>query len=240
MIKPYLKNIQRHVEHWLFPAACVLCGKAGADNRELCADCLGDLPFNSVACPRCAQALPIQAAVNSLCGHCQQSPPTYDHAFSLFQYSHPASKLILRLKFNAKLNMARLLGELMAEHLQQRRQDLPQLIIPVPLHRWRLCGRGFNQALELARPVARKLGIPIDYQSCVRTRKTAVQSKLPAKEKRANVKGAFSVIKPIQARHVAIMDDVMTTGHTLEEVAKVLRQAGVERIDVWVVARASL
>lgn len=238
MLKPYLQTLQGHLEHWLFPAACVLCGKPGEDGRELCADCLNDLPYNSVACPRCALSLPVQAAAGNLCGRCQQNPPAYDRAFSLFQYTHPASKLILRLKFNAKLNMARLLGELMAAHLQQQAQTLPQLIIPVPLHRSRLRGRGFNQALELARPVARKLGIPIDYQSCVRTRKTAVQSKLPAKDKHANVKNAFSVIRPIHARHVAIVDDVMTTGHTLEEVAKVLRKAGVERIDVWVVARA--
>jgi ComF family protein len=238
MLKPYIKTLQRHVEHWLFPAACVLCGKPGANGRELCADCLGDLPYNNVACAQCASPLSVQAVAGSLCGRCQQTPPSYDRAFSAFHYTHPVAQLIHRLKFNAKLNMARLLGELMADHLHSKIQTRPELIIPVPLHRSRLRGRGFNQALEIARPVAGKLGIPIDYQSCVRARATVDQLGLTAKQRRANVKDAFSVVRPVQARHVAVMDDVMTTGHTLEEVAKVLRTAGVEQIDVWVVARA--
>jgi len=237
-MKSYLKNIQRHVEHWLFPAACVLCGKAGADGRELCAACVPDLPYNTLACTRCALPLPVQSEV--LCGNCQQGAPAYDHALGLFHYTHPVDQLIQRLKFNAKLNMARLFGELMATQLLQQKRVLPELIIPVPLHPSRLRTRGFNQALEIARPLAQRLGIPVDYQSCVRSRATAAQSLLPAREKHANVKGAFAVLKPVRARHIALIDDVMTTGHTLEEVAKVLRKAGVERIDVWVVARASL
>lgn len=237
-MKLYLKNIPGNVEHWLFPAACVLCRKPGADGHELCTACLIDLPYNTLACTRCA--LPLPAPSEALCGNCQQKPPAYDHALSLFHYAHPVDQLIQRLKFNAKLNMARLFGELMAGQLLRQKRMLPELIIPVPLHRARLRTRGFNQALEIARPLAQRLGIPIDYQHCVRSRATAVQSLLPAKEKHANVKGAFSVAKPVRARHIALIDDVMTTGHTLEEVARVLRKAGVERIDVWVVARASL
>ena len=237
MLKPGLKTMQRYVEHCLFPVACILCGKAGEDGRELCGDCLGDLPYNSLACAQCATPLPTQIAAN-LCGRCQQNPPAYNRAFSAFHYRHPVAQIVQRLKFNAKLNMARLLGELMAEQLHHKIQTLPELIIPVPLHRSRLRGRGFNQALEIARPLARKFGILIDYKSCVRTRATATQSLLPAKDKRANVQGAFSVVRPIQARHVAVVDDVMTTGHTLEEVAKALRKAGVEQIDVWVATRA--
>lgn len=239
MLKSSLTTMQRHVEHWLFPAACVLCGKAGADNRELCADCLVDLPYNDVACLQCASPLSLQTPAENLCGRCQHTPPAYDRAFSVFHYTHPVAQLIQRLKFNARLNMARLLGELMADHFQKTLVTLPQLIIPVPLHPSRLRGRGFNQALELARPAARKLGIAVDYRNCVRTRRTAVQSTLPAKDKRANVKDAFGVIRPLRAHHVAIVDDVMTTGHTLDEVARVLRKAGVERIDVWVLARAA-
>ncbi len=237
-MKPSIKNIQGHVEHWLFPAACVLCGKCGADGRDLCAACQLDLPYNTLACTRCALPLPVQSG--ALCGNCQQEAPAYDHALGLFHYAHPIDRLIQRFKFNAKLNLARLFGDLMVAQLAQQKRALPELIIPVPLHRSRLRTRGFNQALEIARPLAQSLGIPIDYQSCVRSRATAAQSLLPAKEKHANVKGAFAVVKPVRVRHIAIIDDVMTTGHTLEEVAKVLRKAGVERIDIWVVARASL
>jgi len=117
---------------------------------------------------------------------------------------------------------------------------MPEIIIPVPLHRTRLRERGFNQALEIARPIARSLSIPVDYKSCERVRKTSAQSLLPAAERRKNIKGAFRVTRPIAARHVAILDDVMTTGHTVQELAATLRKAGVERIDVWVVARTSL
>ncbi|MEO6696465.1 MAG: phosphoribosyltransferase family protein, partial [Gammaproteobacteria bacterium] len=108
------------------------------------------------------------------------------------------------------------------------------------LHRARLRQRGFNQSLEIARPLARRLNIPVDYQSCERVRNTSAQSLLPAGERHKNIKGAFRVTHPIAARHVAIVDDVMTTGHTVQELAATLRKSGVRRVDVWVLARASL
>jgi ComF family protein len=175
----------------------------------------------------------------TLCGQCLQDPPSYDSAVSLFRYAYPADHLILRLKFQAQLHLARALGELLARHLKREMQTMPEIIIPVPLHRARLRERGFNQALEIARPIARSLSIPVDYKSCERVRKTSAQSLLPAAERRKNIKGAFRVTRLIAARHVAILDDVMTTGHTVQELAATLRKAGVERIDVWVVARAA-
>lgn len=234
-----LKRCLNTLQNVLFPVACVLCGKPGEDERELCAQCLADLPYNTHACQRCGLPLPL-AANGAVCGQCQQALPPYDRTFSLFQYAYPLDHLVQRLKFNAKLPLARLMGELMADHLQQGRYILPELLIPVPLHASRLRQRGFNQALELARPIAKRFDLPLDYQSCTRVRATATQSLLSAKQKRSNVKGAFSVVKPINVRHVAIIDDVMTTGHTLEELAKTLRTAGVAEIDVWVLARAAL
>ncbi|MEW6352752.1 MAG: ComF family protein [Pseudomonadota bacterium] len=221
------------IGQWLFPAACALCGGAAAEH-ELCAACRAELPYNDTACPRCA--LPL--AVNALCGQCQVAPPPYDAAFSLLHYAAPVDQLVQRLKFSAKLNLARLLGELLAERLAQRAAPPPELIIPVPLHRARLRTRGFNQALEIARPIARRLRIPLDYRNCTRVRATAVQSTLPAKQRAKNVKGAFRVLKPIAARHVALVDDVMTTGSTLHECATALRAAGVATIEVWTCARA--
>ncbi len=174
-----------------------------------------------------------------MCGQCTQQPPSYDRALALLRYAYPADHLIQRLKFNAQLYLAHLLGERLAQHVARHVTQLPQVIIPVPLHRARLRERGFNQALELARPIAHRLGVPLDYRNCARVRATAAQSLLPAAQRRRNIKGAFQVTRPIKARHVAIVDDVMTTGHTVEEFAATLRKAGVKEIDVWVLARAA-
>jgi ComF family protein len=226
----------KKLQHWLYPPACVLCGSAVKEG-DLCSGCAVELPYNAAACTRCA--LPLASAAE-LCGQCLQDPPGYDGAMSLFRYAYPADHLILRLKFQAQLHLARALGELLAQHLKREVQTMPEIIIPVPLHRTRLRERGFNQALEIARPIARSLSIPVDYKSCERVRKTSAQSLLPAAERRKNIKGAFRVTRPMAARHVAILDDVMTTGHTVQELAATLRKAGVERIDVWVLARTSL
>ena len=201
--------------------------------------------MQTTACYQCALPLHGTTAVPSpLCGHCLKGPPSYDHTFSAFQYAHPVDHLIHVLKFNRKLAIARLLGELMAQQLTKRARSIssppPQLIIPVPLHAARLRERGYNQATELARPIARALNIPIDYQHCQRQRATAIQSDLPASERSRNVKGVFSVVKKLPAHHVAIVDDVMTTGATVAEFATTLRSAGVEKIEVWVCARAAL
>ncbi len=174
-----------------------------------------------------------------MCGQCAQQPPSYDRALALLRYAYPADRLVQRLKFNAQLHLARLLGERLAEHVARHVTQPPQVILPVPLHRTRLRERGFNQALELARPIARHMDIPLDYRSCVRVRATTAQSLLPAAQRRRNIKGAFRVTRPIKAHHVAIVDDVMTTGHTVEEFAATLRKAGVKKIDVWVLARAA-
>lgn len=209
---------------------------------DICRGCQADLPMQTTACYQCALPLHgITAVPSPLCGHCLNDPPSYDHTFSAFQYAHPVDHLIHDLKFNRKLAIARLLGELMAQQLKKRaRAPLPQLIIPVPLHAARLRERGYNQATELARPIARALNIPIDYQHCQRHRATAIQSDLPANERSRNVKGVFHIVKKLPARHVAIVDDVMTTGATVAEFATTLRSAGVEKIEVWVCARAAL
>lgn len=175
-----------------------------------------------------------------LCGNCLNDSPAYDRVLSVFTYASPVDHLIQDLKFNRKLHIARLLGDIMAGHLEQHVQTRPDLIIPVPLHGARLHERGYNQALELARPIARKLNLPIDYRSCERSRATPAQSDLPAMERPRNVQGAFNITGSFRGRHVAIIDDVMTTGSTVEELAAALRNAEASAIDVWVCARASL
>jgi len=145
--------------------------------------------------------------------------------------------LITTLKFRADYKNARLLGLLLAEHLQKTAEK-PDCILPVPLHKSRYRERGFNQSIEIARTVAKELQIPLDLNSCRRHRDTPHQTALSGKQRRKNMKNAFSIIKPINAQHIAILDDVMTTGSTVHELAAVLKKAGVSRVDVWVCARA--
>jgi ComF family protein len=141
------------------------------------------------------------------------------------------------LKFNAQYKNARLLGLLLAEGLRQTPQ-LPDCLIPVPLHKARYRERGFNQSIEIARTAGKALQIPVDVHSCIRHRDTPHQTQLTAKQRRKNMKNAFSIRQAIPARHIAIIDDVMTTGSTVHELAAVLKKAGVARVDVWVCARA--
>ncbi len=211
---------------------------------DLCVGCREDLPYQKQACQRCA--LPLHGVHDDdgsgaiLCGNCLNDSPAYDRVISVFTYASPVDHLIQDLKFHHKLHVARLLGDIMASNLAQRVQTRPDLIIPVPLHSARLRERGYNQALELARPIARKFRLPIDYRSCKRLRATPAQSDLPATERPRNVEGAFNITGNFKGRHVAIIDDVMTTGSTVEELATALRKAEARAIDVWVCARASL
>ncbi len=156
-----------------------------------------------------------------------------------FDYAAPLDHLIQRMKFGGDLACARLLGQLMTERIARSVSRPPELIVPMPLHRRRLAARGFNQAFELARPIARRLALPIDTAACVRHRATAEQSTLAAAERRGNVEGAFSVRRPLPAS-VAIVDDVLTTGSTALALMAELRRAGVSRIVLWVCARAAL
>lgn len=213
---------------------CALCGQRSGD-LGLCPGCVADLPFQGAACRRCA--LPL--AVGEVCGSCLEAPPSYDEAFAVFAYGEPADSMIQRLKFGGDLAYARTLGKLMAIELVRREVHRPCTLLPVPLHPARLIARGFNQAVELARPLAHRFGIPLDRISCVRTRATAEQSRLSAVERRRNVKNAFSVISSVSGADVAVVDDVMTTGTTLEAVARALKHAGARRVAVWVCARAA-
>jgi ComF family protein len=219
---------------WLTPPVCTLCGKHGEQGRDLCFGCAGDLLLVKEACLQCGAPL----SIAGICGRCQRHPPAYDRTTAVFQYRPPLDALIKRLKFNGDLHLARLLGGLMADALNAIDIDLPELIVPVPLHYRRLRERGFNQALELARPIAARLGVPLDWRYVLRNRATDAQTDLPAKLRSRNVKGAFTVGRGLTARHVAIMDDVMTTGHTVNELATMLRRSGVKTISVWVCARA--
>jgi len=145
--------------------------------------------------------------------------------------------MIRQLKYHNNLACARLMGELMANDLINV-DPKPKLLIPIPLHHLRYRQRQFNQATEIARPISQCLNIPLNLKACVRTRNTTPQFDLPAKQRKKNLRKAFAMNGPIHADHVAIIDDVVTTATTANEVAKLVRRSGVERIDIWSFARA--
>jgi ComF family protein len=147
--------------------------------------------------------------------------------------------LVQRLKFSDELATAALLAQCFVSQLDKS-ADLPGLLVPVPLHASRLRTRGYNQSTELARHIGRSLELPVSYRACKRHRKTETQSLLPAGKRKSNLRGAFIANKKLETDYVAIVDDVMTSGHTANELAKVLKDAGVQRVDVWVIARAGI
>ncbi len=175
--------------------------------------------------------------VARVCGACQRRPPAFARTVALFHYAPPVDRLIHGLKYHGRLELARILGGLLADALTRRPVHI-DLIVPVPLHRARLRARGFNQALELARPVARRLGVPIDYRCVVRARDTAPQATLAPRARRSNVRGAFVARGRLDRLRIALVDDVLTTGHTADAVAACLRRAGARQVELWVLARA--
>lgn len=222
------------LRRWLLPLRCLLCGAPGQDDMDLCRDCAVELPRNRSCCARCALPLALPAA---LCGRCQRQPPPWDAAWMPFRYAWPLDRLETRFKFGRNLAAGRVL--VTAWQREPMPVALPELILPVPLHRRRLRQRGYNQALELARPLARAMNMPVGHGVLLRCRDTSAQTELDARSRRRNVRGAFSLMPGASLPdHVAVLDDVMTTGATLVECARVLKKAGVQQVDVWALARA--
>lgn len=234
MVYGWLARVSRR----LYPPYCLLCSQPSHSRHELCADCARDLPWNRHACPRCALPVPVESGT-ALCGACLKSPPPWDSAASPLIYDWPLDQLLQRFKFSGDLATGQLLGELLAEFVASLPTPWPDLLIPIPLHSARLRERGFNQALELAHSVSRRLHLRLDNRACVRRKNTAVQSKLDAKERRRNLRDAFEVRTSFQSVHVGILDDVMTTGATVAALSQALRAAGAARISVWSLARAA-
>ena len=226
----------------LYPPRCLLCGGAGRDGMDLCEHCQQSLPFNHTACLVCALPLPPNIPEGAVCGRCQKKPPYYDQAFSAFSYEQPMIWLIQQLKFNDRLTHARLLGDLLAtlDFIERIADDEDVCTLPVPLFKKRLRERGFNQSIELARALSKKTGWPMELQRVQRIRDTNAQTGLDAKARRKNIRGAFEVIEPLPQKHVLIIDDVVTTGSTANELSRVLKKSGVEKITVLSLARAPL
>jgi len=227
-----LRTLARHACTGLLPARCLLCTAPGAEGRDLCAACNDALPRNLLACPRCAISMPVAGT----CGRCLRRPPVLHGTHAAFVYAAPIDRLLPRYKFHQDLAAGRLLAGLMAQALAAA--ERPHALVPVPLHAARLRQRGYDQALELARPLAAAMDLPLEPDLLRRPRATAAQSDLGALARRRNLRGAFAV-QPGRSppQHVALVDDVMTTGATLHAAAVALRRAGVQRVDAWVCAR---
>lgn len=213
----------------LLPRACLLCGTRASS--AVCADCAADLPrLEGPLCPICATPL---ASPAYACGNCLRSPPAFDASIAPLRYAFPVDGLVHHLKYGCRLASADFFTRSMLEGPRPE----GDLLIPVPLSRQRLAERGFNQALEIARPLAKALGLPLDPVSLHRRRDTLPQSRLPWRARQRNVRHAFSCSRDLSGLTVIVVDDVMTSGATLDTVARTLKDHGAKRVVNWVAAR---
>ena len=215
------------------PQTCVLC-TAWSGDALLCPPCMNALPSLSPACPACAGPSP----ASTLCGACLKRPPKFTTTIAACSYAYPLDRLVQALKYEHRLAIAEPLGDKLAAAVRRSAASapLPDALVALPLSATRQRERGFNQAIEIARVVGRRIGVPL-ASGLVRTGNAPAQATLPWAERRRNVRGAFACTASFAGRHVAIVDDVMTTGATLEAAAGALLTCGAARVDAWVVAR---
>lgn len=217
---------------------CALCGAPSGD-YALCAPCLQDLPRNLPACSRCAISLPQPG----ICGACLRRPRPFTAAVAALHWQTPVDFLLHRFKYQRRLELGVILGEHLAQHLRDQQADMPELLLPTPLHVNRLRTRGFNQALEISRVVAARLDLQLRNGLLLRNRPTLTQTGLTPRQRRHNIRGAFQVnaqrASELKGRHVVIIDDVLTTGSTAAEMSRTLLREGTARVDIWAIARSS-
>jgi ComF family protein len=223
MLSTLFNNCVRNVQAWA-GEDCLLCG-AETGQELLCPACMAELPALPESCPVCALPSPAGA----VCGTCLNHPPHFDATLALWRYEFPCDGLVQALKYRARLALA----GFFARSLAARTMPEVDLIVPMPLHPKRLAERGFNQALE----IARHLGRPIEPRGVLRVKHTLPQTDLPYEERAKNVRGAFLCKLDLSGASVAVLDDVMTTGATLNELARALKRAGATRVENFVIAR---
>lgn len=232
----------------LLPCSCKICHRPS--QNLLCSECRQELHYCADVCEQCGEALPDRLLLEHPlatrhCGSCITSPPSFQRTIFAYSYSGPVVQLIQKFKFGEALILSKLLADMIVNRMSDCNHTLPDALIAVPLHPARLKQRGFNQSLELAKHISKALNIPIYNSLLIRTRATPKQSGLNRKARERNIKGAFKVQacnnKVVLAeKHLAIVDDVITTGSTVREAAKVLKRAGFTRISVVAVAKTRL
>jgi len=222
-----LRSIAAH----LLPGSCLLCASNSATSL-LCPACTADLPqLPAALCPQCGE----ETTLGERCGACLKDPPAFARTIALFRYEFPVDRLIQALKYGHQLALAAWLGRRLGQRLVAADYDL---VLPLPLHPSRLRTRGFNQSLEIARFTSKALGIPMNQGLLTRIRATSPQAELPLKERGRNVRGAFECASDLEGKRILLIDDVMTTGSTLREAARILKLHGAGQITVAVAARA--
>jgi len=221
--------------HSLFPQSCLLCLASKSGAAGICKECQDDLPWHRTDhCPQCA----LTSFDNAICGHCLAAPSDFDSTHALLKYEYPLDRMLQRYKYGHHLAMADSFAHLFIESLTKSPSAiLPDVIIPMPLHPQRLKERGFNQSLEIARIIARRLNIHLDPKSCARVKLSPPQASLPLKERVKNMKGAFHCNESMNGLRIALLDDVMTTGASLNALAKTVKAAGASYVECWVIAR---
>jgi ComF family protein len=223
----------------LLPRHCLMCGH-GSGPENLCRPCAAELPRVGRSCLQCS--LPLSHRADRFCGHCLRKPPPWDFATSALVYEFPVSQMVCRFKFGRSLACGQVLSRELILAIRHKSTILPDCILPVPLHRLRHFSRSFNQADLIARQVGQALKIPVYGSILRRRRRTRAHSGLDAASRKKNIKGAFDCKIPAGSRtsfgHVALVDDVMTTGATLAECTRTLKKAGVDAVSVWIAARA--
>ena len=236
------------MSHWLntiknavFPPVCLFCSDPGHNGYSLCKGCRNELIDCDHVCMTCG-LLPSTAnklSAANVCAVCANNPPAWDQLVCGFDYDAAIAHLVVQQKFHGSFAALQLAADLMIERLGKETISMPEAILPAPLHKQRLQQRGYNQALELARPLAQTFKLPLLKNVIKRRKNTQAQTELSRKKRLANLRGAFQVVAPLPYSHITIVDDVMTTGATAKELTRVLKRAGVQRVDVWVFARAA-
>lgn len=216
----------------LMPQDCLVCGEL-ASEHGVCVACLAELPRRpSTACPICA----LPALNGGPCGQCLRQAPCYDATLAVFDYAFPIDRLVQSMKYGHQLSVAAYFGAELRALGESRALDV-DLLLPMPLHPRRLADRGFNQAVELARPLARSLGCPMELARVSKVRDTPAQASLGRDERLLSPRDVFRCDRGLDGLHVLVVDDVMTTGATLNEMARCLKQHGARRVTNLVVAR---
>lgn len=224
-------NIRAEIKRFLPAQPCVLCGSMSHDGLW-CAACDAALPYlDAPHCPACALPTP----TGEICGHCLKQPPLFSRATAAFGYAFPLDKLIQAMKYGEQLALAHAFAAKLTQRIDKN--ALPDYVIPMPLHPAKLRERGFNQSLLLAATAARKLNLKLLPNACQRVRDTPPQSALPWKERDKNVRDAFRCDMDLTGKRVALVDDVLTTGASLNALAEAVKKRGAAEISAWVVAR---
>lgn len=211
---------------------CVLCSLHQSRSRTCCKSCLNDLPWIQHSCYQCG----IPLVSNALrCGQCLKTPPPYQRVYTACLYQFPIDQLISATKYQGRVEYIPLLTELFLEKTQL--DQIPDVLIPVPIHRQKMSQRLFNHTALMAKLLGKALDIPIDLKLLIKSTATPAQHQLSKKQRLKNLKGSFSLTRNHCYSHIAIIDDVMTTGSTLHEIATLLQAAHDCRVDGWMIAR---